>query len=100
MRRLTTTIAATALCTASVFGLAACGSSKSSPEEPVPYGEQTTTADDKMSDGKDKMSDDKMSDGKDSMSDDKMSDDKMSDDKDSMSDDNDKMSDDKDKDGK
>lgn len=90
MRRLTTTIAATALCAASVFGLAACGSSKSSPEEPVPYGEQTTTADDKMSDGKDKMSDDN----------DKMSDDKMSDDKDSMSDDNDKMSDDKDKDGK
>lgn len=65
MRRLTTTIAATALCAASVFGLAACGSSKSSPEEPVPYGEQTTTADDKMSDGKDKMSDDKMSDDKD-----------------------------------
>ncbi|WP_194948387.1 hypothetical protein [Actinomyces trachealis] len=80
MRRLTTTIAASALCAVSVFGLAACGSEKPASDKKSPSMEQTMKTDNKTSDSKNK---DKMSDGKtsDSKNKDKMSDGKTSDSK-------------------
>ncbi|SPT53235.1 Uncharacterised protein [Actinomyces bovis] len=72
MRRLTTTIAISALAAASAFGLAACGSEKKPAEKPsVSQTNKMSDGKDKKSDGKDKMSDgkDKKSDGKDKMSD-------------------------------
>lgn len=73
MRRITPTIAASALCLVSVLGLAACGSEKPTDSDKSPSMEQTMKGDDK-----DKMMDDK---DKDKM-DDKGDKDKMMDDKD------------------